>query len=575
MNVPLGFAVIEEYELEAVHCYDEEEDVPVECAAPQLCTAHGGVQCRTWLIRGPVRGWSDDGWRLSTLTFVRALASLPPHEVYVRSMGLLVPGTYVDNEDAFDSVRFVAMARTQENLSWGTTSPTSSYRGLTDGQDLEDDHIKIILRQAAAIMRSAGRRVSDGHVALVHRQSAVNDVVNKAAMKALLRQRSVQAVSHYRRRGAAAMRSRWHKLVQHVGAKAVAQMRHILELEKVDRTGQARRRSTRIRLSWGASQMHLLPTPAQLREERRRAFDDSDRIGHFFFTRDGASELQRWDYIRGSGSAGIRRYRSADGTKKRLRSYNNRYWETPTSGDAEEEEDLSEDEDGGIFFDNQNAETEGCYAPVEQDAAKLKELVRMSHSYLEDDDGQGELKILAVGFDIVAALQRAIDRCAAPDPTCAEDAKTIPVVGTLAADGGCVRGKNITAFTFVLSWPHLKEGRTELTPMLYSFSQEKNVDELVSKAVRRMVGEVMATKFTMAAPVDESAGAPPADDDPMPEDVVRIALMLHAVVQVCGTFHCVAVTRWRSWDMPLRCWKCDHWPLFLCACAFQLQSRER
>lgn len=160
--------------------------------------------------------------------------------------------------------------------------------------------------------------------------------------------------------------------------------------------------------------MRLLPTPAKLREERRRALDNENRIAHLFFTRDRPGELVQWDYVRGSGSSGIRRYRSTEGAEKRLRSYNNRYRETEAAGNAhdEEEEDVSEDEDGGFFCENENVETEGCYAPVEKDAAKLKELVGMSHSYLENDDGSGELKILAVGCDIVAALQRAVDRCA-------------------------------------------------------------------------------------------------------------------------------------------------------------------
>lgn len=194
---------------------------------------------------------------------------------------------------------------------------------------------------------------------------------------------------------------------------------------------------------------------------------------------------------------------------------------------------MSHDEDDGYFFENENAESEGCYAPVEKDAAKLKELVRMSHSYLENDDGSGELKILAVGFNIVAALQRGIDRCAAPGPTCAADAATVMASGTLAADGGLVRGKNITLFTFVLSWPHLLQGRTELTPMLYSFSGEKSVDELVAKAVRGMVGQVMDASFTIPIPAYESdeAGIAPLDE----AGNTRVPVTLHKEVQVCGT----------------------------------------
>lgn len=60
---------------------------------------------------------------------------------------------------------------------------------------------------------------------------------------------------------------------------------------------------------------------------------------------------------------------------------------------------MSDDEDDAMFFGNMNAETEGCYAPMETDPTKIQELIAKSHSYLENDDGTGELRILAVGFD--------------------------------------------------------------------------------------------------------------------------------------------------------------------------------
>lgn len=34
MSVPRGFAIIEEHELEAEHCNDDQDDVPAECLAP-------------------------------------------------------------------------------------------------------------------------------------------------------------------------------------------------------------------------------------------------------------------------------------------------------------------------------------------------------------------------------------------------------------------------------------------------------------------------------------------------------------------------------------------------------------
>lgn len=97
------FPVIELDTLEPTQCYADGADVPTVFASPHLCSGHGGTRCKIWRIRGPVRGYNDAGWRLSTVTIVRARASLPPHEVYVRSVRWLVPGTYVDTPDVYNS----------------------------------------------------------------------------------------------------------------------------------------------------------------------------------------------------------------------------------------------------------------------------------------------------------------------------------------------------------------------------------------------------------------------------------------------------------------------------------------
>lgn len=120
-------------------------------------------------------------------------------------------------------------------------------------------------------------------------------------------------------------------------------------------------------------------------------------------------------HTRGSGTAGIRRYRSSDGREKRLRSLTNKYWQEAGAASGEDADDVSADEDNGFFFNKDNVETEGCYAPQETDPEKIKQLISNSHSYLENDDGTGEERILAVGFGAVEALQRTIDDAVAAD----------------------------------------------------------------------------------------------------------------------------------------------------------------
>lgn len=548
------FALIEMQEQDPAQCYEGgADDMPEACSATRRCAAHGGVLCRTWLIRGPVRGWSDDGWRLSVITNVRACATMAPHEVYARSMKWLVPATYLDMEDAYNSVRFVAAARTRANLLWDTTSPNSSYRGLAEGQVLADEDVAQILRHAATTMQGAANRLHAGHVALVRRQCAIDDHVSKQHLRALLRQRSVRAVMDYRNKGAVSMKERWVALLRDVGAGVVARMRRTLELEKPDRHGPAGKRSSRIRISRGFSQMRLLPTAEQLRETRRVAFDAENRVPHFFLTRRAGGEIVRWNYIRGSGSAGIRRYRStADEQVKRLRGFNNKYWEQASGeAQAEDDSDVSDDEDGGIFFGNDNAETEGCYAPMERDPRKVLELIAKSHSYLEDDDGNGELRILAVAFDPVTSVQRAIDTSANPRLCCTAESLSTAAVLTLAADGGTVKGKAVTAYAVAVSWTDLDNGRTDLIPLMYSLSGEKSVDQQVARYLRGMLQEINAASFTVAVvpAVPGSGGGGQAGlscrspGGPSQAAAARVLLQMRDEIQVCGMFASDVVLR--------------------------------
>lgn len=473
-------------------------------------------QYRTWLIREPVRGWNEDGWRLSTLTTVRALPAMPCHEVYVRSTVHLVPGTDADEDGFLASVKHVAKAATRANETWDTTGANSSFRGLVDGQELDDADARLVLRQAAGIVRRAAKRVADGYVALVERSPAHKDRGHCASLQALPRQRSVAAVADYRRKGAAAMRFRWRLLLRAIGAGKVALMRRILELNR-EASGTGRRAS-RVRLSWGSTQMRLLPTPAQSREERRRGFDDEDRILHFFFARRGRRKLERRTYVRESCTDGIRRYRCSDGREKRLRSHTNKYWQQAAAAGGDDADDVSADEDDGFYNNNDNKETEGCYAPMEKDPERIKQLIANSHSYLENDDVTGEERLLAVGFGAVQALQRPIDGAVPTSLTAEEVATSTAAVPTFAADGGCIRSKMITAFTVALAWPHLQNGRTHLVPVAYSLSGEKDVEKFVSKAVRDMLQDIMQADFT--AP-DGAAGVGGNASDSGTSDAVR------------------------------------------------------
>lgn len=529
------FPIIELVEHETAACSQPNNYTQATCPYPTTCTAHGGTPCRTWLIRAPVLGWSDDGWRLSRITTVRACATLPAHEVYVRSIPWLAPGPYINTTDAYESVRYVAGQRSQADKAWDAASTKSSFRDHLHDFDLDDEDLQHILQKAAASVRRSSQSVKAGYVDVVSHRSAHNDRVCVASLRSLLRHRSRRAVADYRRKGGAIMRTRWRLLADRMGAGTVAAMRRILELEPKHPSKGTGKRATRIRVSWGASQMRLLPSRALLRQERRAAFDAEDRIKHFFWTRQSTNELVRWDYVRGSGSNGIRRYRSTDGDEKRLRAYTNKYWET-TSGTGEDDDDSSGDEDDGFYFNNGNAETEGCYADMQDADARMKEIVAHSNSYLENDDGSGELQILAVGFDFVAMLQRAIDKCARDGLSSAGVTASTPPVLTFAADGGKVRGKSLTAFTAALAWTMFNHGRTDLLPLAYSLSGEKSVDKLVALGVRDMLKKVMNTTFSVAVDDEPDDPGAAAENESGTTGPHRVPLRLFEEVQVCGTY---------------------------------------
>lgn len=318
----------------------------------------------------------------------------------------------------------------------------------------------------------------------------------------------------------------------------VARVRRILELEPSGEDDGTNKRASRVRVRGRFSQLRLLPTAAQLREVRRVAFDDASRVRHFFLTRQPPRDLVKWDYVRGSGSDGIRRYRNSDGDEKRLRGYNNRYWEAAS---PVEEDSSSDEDDDGIYYGNSNAETEGCYAPAVEDPAALQELIANSHSYLEHDDGTDERRILAVCFDPVGSIQRAIDVAACPGPTSAADAVSTPAVVTFAADGGKIRGKLVTAFTAAVAWTHLQHGRTDLIPLAYSLSGEKQVDELVGKKVRVMLQEVVTAKISYPVYGLEADAVASSGADPPPAP--RVQLTICKEIQVCGTFIASPVER--------------------------------
>lgn len=171
-------------------------------------------------------------------------------------------------------------------------------------------------------MSRANKRLSEGHVAAVDRSNAQKDMVLRMASREVLRRRSVSAAIVYRDKGNELMSRRTASLLGSFGESTISRIRRHLELDDM-LTGK---RALRLRVAWGLSQMRLMPSQEQLRQSRRDEFDAPGHIGHYLTTA-SLRGVVRWDYIRGSGTQGIRRYETECGLQKRLQAHTNRYWE--------------------------------------------------------------------------------------------------------------------------------------------------------------------------------------------------------------------------------------------------------
>lgn len=525
------FPIIEAMYLEPLSCSpDAAKFAPNNCLAVRRCAVHRGTQCRLWRVRGPVAGWSDDALRLSMIATVRAAAWLPLCEVYARVLPSISRGVYQVPADSHRSLRLVVEAHLSRGDPLDTSSSWSSFHVLNDGGKLTKARLTAVSKAAAGSIQKTRRRVDRGYVVVVEQVPPHRDAVHVAAMAALLRRRSVCAVARYRRKGAQMARSGWSQLHGAIGVGALSRVRRIVELQKPEGASRA----TRPLVAWGKSQIHLLPTPQQMRYERRVALDSPGRCQHFFWTRTAYGGLCRWDYVVGSATQGIRRYRRRDGTVKRLQAHTNKYWDASEA--LRTADGHSEDEDDGIFFDNENAEYEGCYSPLETDPVQAEELMAMSRSFLENEDGTDAVLILAVGFDVSSMLQRAITEGATPSLQAADVGDSVRGVLTFAADGGTIKRKSVTAYTACVSYEHSVHGRTDLAPIAYVFSGEKMVDNAFKAEIRKAVASIVQARFTI--PVVAATAAGSTDHDRR----TSVPVALDPEIQVCGTFVCPRVT---------------------------------
>lgn len=103
----------------------------------------------------------------------------------------------------------------------------------------------------------------------------------------------------------------------------------------------------------------------------------------------------------------------------------------------------------------------------------MADLTIQRSSTLKDADGTGAETIVAVEFDIVAAMAASIalrtKRCNA------DDVSTTGTAWSITADGGPIRRSALTQFSLTLSAPRLVAGRAAMVPMLYICAEGPHV----------------------------------------------------------------------------------------------------
>lgn len=114
---------------------------------------------------------------------------------------------------------------------------------------------------------------------------------------------------------------------------------------------------------------------------------------------------------------------------------------------------------------------------------------------------------------------------------------------TFAVDGGSARRRDITAYTLSISTHCLAAERTDLTPILYAFAQEKRVAPALSEWVRCQLEAVF--DHTFSVPVGQGVGSateePRASASNVPgedcdDSTARESLKWFPIIQACGTY---------------------------------------
>lgn len=140
----------------------------------------------------------------------------------------------------------------------------------------------------------------------------------------------------------------------------------------------------------------------------------------------------------------------------------------------------------------------------------LDELRILKSSTLEDLDGKDPLVIVAVQFDVVAAVRAAITRRTMPSTV--ERIVNGSAAWSMGSDGGPICHSSITLFTLTLSASWLVRGRTAMLPVMYILAGEHHMHSALGDRLDALLKEVVEATYEVPVEVDVDGDAGSDED---------------------------------------------------------------
>lgn len=340
------------------------------------------------------------------------------------------------------------------------------------------------------------------------------------------------------------------RLLRAGNSAALSAVRHATTYDVRSSADKARGlRPTKKRPWRGIGAPDVIPSRKRLIGLKRRVFERCSRVEHALLTLDQDGHVVTWTYVRGSGLSGVRLYKAADGTVKRLASHSHKQRKSNTTANAPvartlgtvggagvahpephgtgNDNGVTSDRPGHVRDDARGQGTDpatthrdGATVPASdgtpgdlfspnsilgdqglaqdptdrrEDRLTADELTILRCSTLENTDGTASEIVVAVQFDPVSAMAAAIERRTV---NCSpEEVLDADAAWTLASDGGPVRRSSITLFTLTLSASWLFRGRTAMIPVLYILSGEHNMHSALGDRLDTLLGEAIRASY--------------------------------------------------------------------------------